>query len=499
MTTNILRRALSRTILTLAITVSVCSCSNDAVELLRTVPSSAKAVVTMDLSRLLEESGITIDKENVKLPNELALLSSQIPQDIQTAVADVYNSIDASNLVIFAMGDREEETVVTFNITDPSRLQKQTEGLPTEQMEGFTVYDLDGALLATGSDGQGWITSDYSKAISQLRKWLDTAAEKNIADNKGLTAVLSERNAVNGVADFSNSFITGYWAAFSGNLNHSKAELRMQVIGENGEVMTLDKMEMLAPIDTEALEYAPGNTVASAAIGFNPSFDWNKLSTLAMMGGMRSSALSVAAGVLNALDGTVTVSAAPRTDKSFDWGHCDVSDWTVTATAQIHESDASSLMSQLKMLAMMAGSNTSGTGSDSFAFDLNKGCRVYVSHEDGMIIAGINAPAARHSNDLGSIMANKYAGAIVRLPRLRDVFQEFPFDFGVRLSYMLENDALVISAEVTDTSKSLMDCIFSVMAYAYQQSVGDFGALADQDYDDVEEVELPDDFEAEDY
>ncbi len=439
------------------------SCSSDNADILKNVPYDAAYVMTFDLENLLEEAEISVSGDSLVLPESLSAFKNQIPTEVSTAVAAIYNAIDPECVAIYTTDAYSQpEPVLLFTIADQSKLESQLTSFEHSSADGFDIYEKNGAVLMVKGN-QGWVVN-RRKMIDTVMADIKASADKSILDQEIAAKALRADNDFNSVIYPGNYMAMpqfNYWIVSQGDMEGSKATTRIRAYGSDGKELSLKDNVMLDHISSEALRYMAANTVGMMAVGFNKDFDWNAYSSIMMMSGMHRSNVQMLVQILNALDGTVAVGIAPKSDKPFDWTTSTPADWTLTATAQIKEEQASQLIEQAKSLASMTGTAINDATPTGFTMT-NKDFTVYVNYADGMLNLSVNTPAREQANDLGSVTDGKYFSALVRIPALSTVFPVKGLDFGYEISYELEETELKLTMEVTGRKIPVMESVYRI-------------------------------------
>jgi len=465
------------------------SCTSSNEDLLNTVPHDAGFAVTINLERLAYEGDFSFDNGRIQLPSELSAFQSEIPDEISAIIADCYNAINPERVILFGKMDRGEPTI-TFAIKDRNVLDEKLKNMTRTDKNGYAVYEANKSTYIIIRDNQGWIVNG-KRGIGQLMDDLEKAAKENILKYSGPAEVLTSNNDVNVVANISEWQFTGtdYWVVSAGNIHGAEAKTVTRVISPEGEELTMNDNMVFDLISKDFLKYVAPNSIGVIALGFNKDFDWSAYSSIMMMSGLPRNQISTITSLLNAIDGTVSISVAPKKAEAFNWSLSNTKDWTATTTVQIEETEVTPLLEQIKALAEVTAMTVTDVTDTSLKVTVQD-IVTDIRYTDGMLVLSVNTPIKPTVNDFAPFFNDKYLSTIIRIPKLNTVLPDCHLNFGYELTYAINETELVSSIKVTDSDLSLMESVYKIFSEAntYLKS----GKVPDQDYESVvvEEVVL---------
>lgn len=287
------------------------SCSSD--DLLNQVPEDVNMVMTFDLDRALERTGITLDKSGLTVPGDLGVFCREIPEEVQDVLFAARESVDLSQVVVFtkydlSSADMDGGPYFLVRVKD----EKTLAGLLMEEME-LKEKDVDGyrtfysrmtwnAITFVLHDGNIWIApgSKPEMAVKNLTAVLREAKEKPLTARKEIVKALREDKIVNyafsfdsymGLLDYTMSDVVllaksdsipdptkdmeavfaplkGCWYVASYDVDGTSIDFDLNIFGADGKEFGYPYVK---DVDTSVFGYIPADYFAAGIFGIDGS------------------------------------------------------------------------------------------------------------------------------------------------------------------------------------------------------------------------------------
>lgn len=281
--------------------LSSCS-SKDPVEM---VPDDVDFVVSCNLQKVLDQTGVKIADDDIELPGELSMYESTIPDEVKDIVCRCNKAVDASQTLWFGYIKAKESDPVDLyavvKISDEDELCRILEdeaNLDVEEEDGFKIFtqsnEKHGALLI--KDDFLWLAAsasikDSSDAVKKVNKIIEKAKEKNISEVAGVAQNLNSDMVFSAnvnidkiikIADLSRYMtseqavmfaaaadkLKGSWFNLSADLSGKSVTLKFKYYKPStGNAVDYG---VTAPINTDFLKYIPSDFMGIAAVNIKP-------------------------------------------------------------------------------------------------------------------------------------------------------------------------------------------------------------------------------------
>lgn len=188
-----------------------CSMSDDATELLDSVPEKASAVAVINIDKLINDAGMQADGDKVELSRQLR----QLTKDLEINPLDLLSTgaIRHTSAAIFI---HDEITYMTGFVADEEAFVKFFEDIYDEKFateSGMNVISSNANQLVAIVDGRFWFTTE--DGLSNIKKYMNLdidrslsstpVAEELISEEQDITAMLSMSYLMEQAQTHSNS------------------------------------------------------------------------------------------------------------------------------------------------------------------------------------------------------------------------------------------------------------------------------------------------------
>lgn len=271
------------------------------------VPDDVDFVVSVNLQKALDQTGVKITDEGIELPEELSDYEDFIDEDVADLIARCNKAIETRQILAFGYIKADDyrygtpkDIFLLAKVNDKAMLQDLLENeadLTLDNDEGFDIYSKkhsDATILV--KDGYAWFVGGYgdSKALKRVQKLLDHASENSIKDKEGIVQNINNgsictvnfatdkifklMNAMSGelptqvavaVSAMADK-MKGNWVNYSFNLEGTTASLKAKVYKpKTGETVDFGVSQ---PVDTHFLTYIPADFQCVAAFAIKPDY-----------------------------------------------------------------------------------------------------------------------------------------------------------------------------------------------------------------------------------
>lgn len=199
------------TMVALILGLASCSMSDDATELLDSVPEKASAVAVINIDKLINDAGMQADGDKVELSRQLR----QLTKDLEINPLDLLSTgaIRHTSAAIFI---HDEITYMTGFVADEEAFVKFFEDIYDEKFateSGMNVISSNANQLVAIVDGRFWFTTE--DGLSNIKKYINLdidrslsstpVAEELISEEQDITAMLSMSYLMEQAQTHSNS------------------------------------------------------------------------------------------------------------------------------------------------------------------------------------------------------------------------------------------------------------------------------------------------------
>lgn len=458
-------------LLSLLVMTTLASCSKkDSMEV---IPSDVDMAFTVNLRRVLDQTGCEITDEEIKLPEQYKIFAQSLPEEVRETIIKTYRSIDTERIAGFGyIKIGEPEYYIVTGIKDEKTLDDVLTGeleLKRENTEGFASYApangrSDMSVLI--KDGLMWLApgNDPAKTAKSINRIVKKAEKSSIAGMSALNEVLTAGKAFNFVANaqpmmatcqqaiamldpalaaLSGSVIEkikGYWSVSNTDLEGTELTWVTKYIKpESGEVLCPESLKNVTPA---FLDFVPdyycmawaGATSREYLIPFCNAVESlidNKLS------GAKAAMAKKAIGWVRMIDGTIGMAAGAADPTALIYGGDPVKARTgFVAVLEMTEGAPAKVIAELVEILKELSMNNIEATPESAMITLSPEFKLFLRASGNSLVVSNEPITTGNKSPLAKWFEDNQGAAVFDLPSLAPLTaNSCTFGFRANLSY----------------------------------------------------------------
>lgn len=304
-----------------------CSMSDDATELLDSVPEKASAVAVINIDKLINDAGMQADGDKVELSRQLR----QLTKDLEINPLDLLSTgaIRHTSAAIFI---HDEITYMTGFVADEEAFVKFFEDIYDEKFateSGMNVISSNGNQLVAIVDGRFWFTTE--DGLSNIKKYMNLDIDRSLSSTPVAEELISEEQDITAMLSMSYLMEQAQTHSSSSDIQQLSAlfdmadYLTLNCRFEEGKIMAdaymydkkferlqyTESSSYFTTINKGTLDCMRGEFEMVVAVGIN-----SKLATY--IGTLVSTIAGIEIPSINDIDGTIAIAANPSTTLNND-------------------------------------------------------------------------------------------------------------------------------------------------------------------------------------
>lgn len=444
--------------------ILVTGCKETQRGLLDTVPDSAKIVTTLDFDKILKSAGCQIKDGKYELTPELTdVLGDSDVESLVGWLGTFSKLIDINHAVIYMLDDRNG--VCTVSVTDEAGLVKALTDYGLEKRDtrkGYDVYEAPNKMVFLMKDGQGW----FARRADDVIESVSEAEKKTIANRPGVKEYLFKDNPVNYACCYSG--MSYRWLCGSVKLSDSVMSLTLQLMDDDGK--SFDFGEILQPIDTDFLRYAPSNAQLAAAFSVPGGIPWDSVKAIVMaqrdIPSSQKGVLEILFEQLKKIDGTVAVCASPAAG-SQALSQFNLSSWDMLLMVHMKPEEVNANVGQIAGMARQFRLKVEEEGgvyhTNLSSLDASLG-DVYFGNVDGYFAVSTRPFDPNANDQLKRVFEGKNAAIALDVPYGCETMKAFELPYGFNVTMQVDDDAIEVRSRFNGTNGSFLSSLISMIA-----------------------------------
>lgn len=479
------------------IAMMLSSCSSG--DLLDKIPDDIDYVMTVNLERLLSNTGFTLTDNNIEGPEALKTEINNIPENLRHEILLINQAIELKRIVTAGyLTDKGADNFCIARVKDHDDLinilEKELRAIP-RTADGYdfycgsssTFFYLDGKRVFILNPQKGSL-SDASKL---LKKILEQSDKKSIMKQKHVGDLLTANRIINvavnttTLADLVSTYgykyfdtktavmlsaalpyLKGNWLAIWGDVE--KTTLTAGAFMFNQESGERIKIPGMQNIDAETLKLLPANTILACAFAINNATLAQQLQVFEPMIG--DPIMKSAVKQLAKLDGTVAIGYGLNDRNELAdllTGDTFVGNLALVATFQAGA--AGTAVNQLKSVMKLFGENITDE-PDGFSISSNTMPKFHCTAMGNNLVI-TTEPTIKPTDNAIAGLVNKANSAIVfNLPSLSK-YLGTDEKAGLEAELLSSDDQLSLKIEFTHPEADLATTIMKLMPALNQLAV----------------------------
>lgn len=416
------------------------------------VPADATMVVTLNLNRVIENAGASVDdKGNITLPADLET-DAQV-KAMSSMMSSFVAPFELNDMVLYTRSANMNEGFVGIvNLRDrAAAIEKLNSVLgQSEKESGFEVYKANGVTFAVKDN-----TLYAASSLADITEGIKAAKKESFESMGAVNDYLHQGKAiamvVNGTGKLPGNYADS-WVCL--NFDVEDQSLTGEFIMMNVDGKRVDFGSAIDVVSTDFLRYLPANT--QSVMAFGQITDPNIKATLKML----ANQMGPMADAINGLDGTIAF--ALGTNDQFDAleftkklrnEELDLKGLDLMLMARYTQAALPNVIDGISQLAGQLGKVEGNT----FTVDDQK---FYFGSADSYAIVSTQPISADSQNEFAPLVEGKRA---VIASYAEPGNNPFGFEFGSKGALWLETDAVKLNATVTNTDKGFIAVMLEVL------------------------------------
>ncbi len=439
--------------------VFMTSCNKEETKLLETVPSDARVVAVLDVDRLLKDAGC--QKKNNQFtvtPDVKILLDRMTGSESNTQIfLDALSMIDSSELVAF---NYDNEWVLTFNITDEAAATASIASVASDEVEkidGYTVYQLDGAQLVI-KESQGWIAEEFDDVAAVVK----AAAEENYTVRPAVVEFLGGEGLLMCAINDDVIYPVGDDYTFCASVTSRENVIRTEIVAMNPDGKLYEIGAGFDVMSTDFLRYVPSESVLTFAMG-----NINSKSILRNML-FKSLRESGVPELFESVDGTVALSIAPAAGAQA-LSMKNLTAWDFSGMIHMPQEQVNTGVEMINQMAVnWSRYNVCSQPcfeNGQYHIDFPSGVTCYYGNIDGYLAASTREISPTYNNSLTDSFEGKRAALVVDIPYGSELMKASRLPYGMTSRINLQLDRIVSTYKFNGSRSNAIATLVEILVH----------------------------------